>query len=102
MGLAAWGLLDVGQPTSRFPLSIERPSTMDILLTALFLQPFVLATLYLYASGVFTHHRRAFRCTLYSIVLAFFALSILIQLSYPGYDFLAATAVLLIEVLPHS
>lgn len=26
----------------------------------------------------------------------------IIQLSYPGYDLLAATAVLLIEALPHS
>jgi hypothetical protein len=74
---------------------------MDILLTALFLQPLMLVTLYLYVSGVFNNHR-AFRFTFYSIALAFFALSIIIQLSYPGYDLLAATAVLLIEVLPHS
>ena len=74
---------------------------MNIFLTTLFLQPLVLVTLYLYASGVFTN-RRAFRFTFYYILLAFFALSITIQLSYPGYDLLASTAVLLSEVLPES
>ncbi|HSL02522.1 MAG TPA: hypothetical protein VK901_03160 [Nitrospiraceae bacterium] len=74
---------------------------MNIFLTTLFLQPLVLVTLYLYVSGVFTN-RRAFRFTIYSIVLAFFALSLTIQPSYPGYDLLASTAVLLSEVLPES
>ncbi|HSL03234.1 MAG TPA: hypothetical protein VK901_06825 [Nitrospiraceae bacterium] len=74
---------------------------MNILLAILFLQPLVLVSLYLYVSGVFTT-RRAFRFTVYYIVLAFFALSITSQLSYPGYDLLASTAMLLSEVLPES
>ncbi|HSL03845.1 MAG TPA: hypothetical protein VK901_09950 [Nitrospiraceae bacterium] len=73
---------------------------MNIIVTILFLQPLVLVTLHLYASGVFTN-RRAFQFTFY-ILLAFFALTIGIggiQLSYQGYDLLAPTPVSLSEVL---
>lgn len=97
MGLAGY------LPSSRlgFSYSMERPPRMNILLVVLFVQPLVLVTLYLYVSGVFPT-RRAFRFTVYSIVLAFFALSLTMQISSPGYDLLASTALLLSEVLPES
>ena len=75
---------------------------MNIVLTTLFLQPLVLVTLYLYASGVFIN-RRAFRLTLCYIVWACLALSIGITLRLsPDYDLLASTAELLSEALPES
>ena len=75
---------------------------MNIFLATLFLQPLMLGTLYLYVSGVFIN-RRAFQCTFCYIVWACFALSIgiTIRLS-PGYDLLASTADLLLEMFPVS
>ena len=76
---------------------------MNIFLTTLCVQPLVLLTLYLYASGVFIN-RRAFQVTFCYIVWACFALSIgiTIRLHPPGYDLLASTVEVLSEVLSKS
>ena len=73
---------------------------MNIFVTTMFWLPLVLVTLYLYLTGVFTN-RKAFQFT-FSILLAFFALTIgiVVQYSYQSYDLPATTPVALIEGMP--
>jgi hypothetical protein len=73
---------------------------MNIFVTTMFWLPLVVVTLYLYLSGVFTN-RKAFQFT-FSILLAFFALTIgiVIQYSNQSYDLPVTTPVALSEGLP--
>jgi len=73
---------------------------MNILVITMFWVPLVLMTLYLYLAGVFTN-RKAFQFT-FSLLLAFFALTIgiVVQYSYQSYYLPAASPVALIEGMP--